>query len=200
MRALAHDLTTRLGILLGFVAVMWLVEIADLVVFRGALDAQGIRPRVETGLWGIPLAPFLHRGFGHLLANTVPLLVLGWLVIVRSRRDFLWVTAVAVALGGLGVWLFGRPHSIHLGASGLVFGYLGYLFLRGYWERSLSAVLLALVAGLLYGTALWGVLPTRSGVSWEGHLFGFAGGSAAAAIHRRRPPGLPQPAPPFRAY
>ena len=191
MRALAHDLTTRLGILLGFVAVMWLVEMADLVVFRGALDAQGIRPRVETGLWGIPLAPFLHRGFGHLLANTVPLLVLEWLVIVRSRRDFLWVTAVAVALGGLGVWLFGRPHSIHLGASGVVFGYLGYLFLRGYWERSLSAVLLALVAGLLYGSALWGVLPNRSAVSWEGHLFGFGGGAAAAAVHRR--PRRPQP-------
>ena len=186
MKALAGGLKTRAGVLAGLVGLMWLAEVVDLVIFGGALDAGGIRPRTEAGLWGILFAPFLHGGFAHLVANTVPLLVLGWLVLVRGLRDFAWVTFVAVVLGGLGVWLVGGPRTVHIGASGLVFGYLGYLFLRGYWERSLPAILVAVVAGVLYGGALWGVLPVRQGVSWEGHLFGFAGGAAAASAHRRR--------------
>jgi membrane associated rhomboid family serine protease len=167
---------------------MWLAEVADLVLVRGTLDAGGIRPRTEAGLWGILLAPFLHAGFAHLLANTAPLLVLGWLVLVRGLRDFVRVTAVAVLPGGLGVWLVGGTRTVHIGASGLVFGYLGYLFLRGYWERSVSAILVAVAAGVLYGGVLWGILPTGHGVSWEGHLFGFAGGATAASTHRRRSP------------
>ncbi|HEX2037035.1 MAG TPA: rhomboid family intramembrane serine protease [Chloroflexota bacterium] len=186
LRVWGREMMSRWRLLLGFVAVMWVVELVDLVLYRGGLDANGIRPRDLTGLDGILLAPFLHGGLSHLVANTIPILVLGWLVIMRSQRDFLWVTVVAGLLGGLGVWLFGRPNTIHIGASGLVFGYLGYLFLRGYWERSVSAVLLALVAGVLYGSALWGMLPTRPNISWEGHLFGFAGGASAAAVHRQR--------------
>lgn len=179
---------TRLGVLAALVAAMWLVELADLVIFGGALDLLGgIRPRSQAGLWGIVFAPFLHGGFAHLVANTVPLVVLGLLIMLRGLRDFVWATVIAAVLAGLGVWLFGRPQSVHIGASGLIFGYLGYLLLRGYWERSLTAILVALVAGFLYGGALWGVLPTRSGISWEGHLFGFAGGATAAAIHRRPP-------------
>jgi membrane associated rhomboid family serine protease len=182
----AGELKIRAQLLAGLVGLMWLAEIADLVIFGGALDADGIRPRTQAGLWGVLFAPFLHAGFAHLLANTVPLLVLGWLVLLRSLRDFLWVTAVAALVGGLGVWLFGGADTVHVGASGLVFGYLGYHLLRGYWERSVSAILIAVVAGVLYGSALWGVLPLRHGVSWEGHLFGFAGGAAAASAHRRR--------------
>jgi membrane associated rhomboid family serine protease len=186
VKSVAGELKSRAQLLAGLIGLMWLAEVADRLLFQGALDAGGIRPRTEAGLSGILLAPFLHADFAHLLANTVPLLVLGWLVLVRSLRDFLWVTAVAVLLGGLGVWLVGGPGTVHIGASGLVFGYLGYLLLRGYWERSLSAILVAVVAGLLYGGALWGVLPLSHGVSWEGHLFGFAGGATAASAHRRR--------------
>ena len=180
------DLAARLRVLFGFVALIWLVELVDLFVFRGALDRSGIRPRSESGLWGIAFAPFLHAGLAHLLANTIPLLVLGWLVLVRGLRDWLWVTVVVVLLGGLGVWLFGRPGTVHVGASGLIFGYLGYLLLRGFFERSLVAISIAVLAGVLYGGALWGVLPGRRGVSWEGHLFGLTGGAAAAGVHRRR--------------
>ena len=180
------DLAARLRVLFGFVALIWLVELVDLFVFRGALDRAGIRPRSESGLWGIAFAPFLHAGLAHLLANTIPLLVLGWLVLVRGLRDWLWVTVVVVLVGGLGVWLFGRPGTVHVGASGLIFGYLGYLLLRGLFERSLVAIGIAVLAGVLYGGALWGVLPGRRGVSWEGHLFGFGGGAAAAGVHRRR--------------
>ena len=186
MKTVAGELKNRAQVLAGLVGLMWLAEIADLVIFHGALDAGGIRPRTEAGLWGILFAPFLHAGFAHLVTNTVPLLVLGWLVLMRSLRDFVWVTAVAVLLGGLGVWLVGGPYTVHLGASGLVFGYLGYHLLRGYWERSLTAIVIAVVAGVLYGGALWGILPIRHGVSWESHLFGFAGGAAAASTHRRR--------------
>ena len=122
----------RLVLLSGFIALIWLVELTDLVVFHGALDRAGIRPRTESSLWGIAYAPFLHAGLAHLIANTVPLLVLGWLVLVRGLRDWLWVTVVVVLVGGLGVWLFGRPGTVHIGASGLIFGYLGYLLLRGF--------------------------------------------------------------------
>jgi membrane associated rhomboid family serine protease len=184
--AVGTALWTRLRVLLAFVALLWLVELADLLVFRGALDANGIRPRTEAGLVGILFAPFLHAGLAHLMANTIPLLVLGWLVLLRGLRSFLWVTVVVVLLGGLGVWLLGRPATVHVGASGLIFGYLGYLLLRGFWERSVTAIAIALVASALYGGALWGVLPRQGNVSWEGHLFGFTGGAGAASAHRRR--------------
>jgi membrane associated rhomboid family serine protease len=191
VRTLTGELKSGLFILVGFVGLIWLVELVDLLVFRGALDAAGIRPRDPEALWGIVLAPFLHRGLPHLVANTVPLLVLGWLVLVRRRRDFLLITALVTVVGGLGVWLFARPQTIHLGASGVVFGYLGYLLLRAWFERSLAAVLLALIAGLLYGSALWGVLPGQRGISWEGHLFGFAGGGAAARLFMPRARRIP---------
>lgn len=166
----------------GFVGLAWLSELIDQLAFGGTLDALGIRPRELDWLWGILLAPLLHGGFPHLIANTLPLLVLGWLVAVRRRRDFWIVTAVVTVLGGLGVWLFGRPDTIHVGASGVIFGYLGYLLLRGWLDRSLVSLGVAAVAGFLYGGALWGVLPGQVGISWEGHLFGLAGGAATARV------------------
>lgn len=185
MLAKADDIKTQVLVLGALIGLMWVVGIANLLAFGGALNANGIRPRTETGLWGILFAPFLHANVAHLMANTVPCLVLGGLILVRGLRDFVWATAVAALVGGLGVWLIGGPNTVHIGASGLVFGYLGYLVLRGYWERSLTAIAVAVVAGVLYGGVLWGVLPLTRGVSWEGHLFGFVGGAAAASAHRR---------------
>ncbi len=180
MQTLVAEGKARLGALVGFISLIWLSEVVDQLLLGGSLDRLGIRPREASWLWGIVLAPFLHGGFAHLIANTAPLFVLGWLVILRQSLDFFLVTAIVTLLGGLGVWLFARPGTIHVGASGVVFGYLGYLLVRAWRERSPTAVILALVAGFLYGGALWGVLPTRSGISWEGHLFGFAGGGVAA--------------------
>jgi membrane associated rhomboid family serine protease len=182
VRTFTAELQARFSLLAGFVGLIWLVELFDLFFLRGALDAAGIRPRDPDSLWGIVWAPFLHGGLPHLIANTVPLLVLGWLVLLRRRTDFLVVTALVAVIGGLGVWLFGRPQTIHIGASGVVFGYLGYLFLRAWFERSVTAMLVALVAGVMYGSALWGVLPGQRGISWEGHLFGFAGGGVTARL------------------
>ena len=179
-RQFGAQLQTQAGILVGFLGVMWLLELVDTFLLGGALDFYGIRPRSVSALPNILAAPFLHGGLEHLAANTIPLAVLGWLVLVRAIRTFVIVTIVVIVLGGLGVWLFAAPNSIHIGASGLIFGYLGYLLLRGYFERSFLSILIALVVALVYGGALLGVLPGQQGISWEGHLFGFLGGALAA--------------------
>ena len=135
-----------------------MLELLDPLVFHGGSTASGSSHATPTACVGILFAPLLHGGFGHLLANTVPLVMLGWLVMVRRLSDFFAVTAIVWLLGGLGVWLFAPPHTVHIGASGLIFGYLGFLLLRGYFERSFGSIFLSIVVGLLYGSAIWGVL------------------------------------------
>ena len=130
--------------------------------------------------------PFLHRGFGHLVANTIPIVVLGWLVMLRRTADIFTVAAVTLIVGGLGIWLFGASNSVHVGASGLIFGFFGFLLARAYFERSPASIALAAVVLLLYGGIIWGVLPGQVGVSWLGHLFGFIGGILAAYLLSRR--------------
>ena len=154
----------------------------DALLLRGALDSFGIQSRALTSLPALLIAPLLHAGFGHLLANTIPLIVLGWLVMWRRTSDLFVVGLAAAISSGLGVWLFGGANTIHLGVSGVIFGLLGYLLARGYYERSVNAIGLALIALFLYGGMLWGVLPLQQGVSWQGHLFGFVGGVVAAYI------------------
>jgi len=180
LRALRRELWLQVVLLGGLIAVLWGVEIVDAFAFGGRLDGMGIRPRTPEGLQGILVAPFLHGGFPHLVANTVPLIVLGWLVLLRDARQFIGVLAVTTLVGGFGVWLLGRPGSIHIGASLWVFGLLGYLLAAGWFERKLGTILLSLFVFALYGGALWGVLPGERGVSWESHLFGFAAGVFAA--------------------
>lgn len=174
-------------ILLLAIAGLWLIEAIDLVQPWLTFDWYGIHPRTLIGLPGILLAPFLHAGFGHLLANTVPLFILGWLVLLRRRQDLLIVSLTAIIVSGLGVWLFGGSNTVHIGASGVIFGLLGYLLARGYFERSVAAILLAVLAFFLYGGMVWGVLPGRDGVSWLAHLFGLIGGVAAAYLLTHRP-------------
>jgi membrane associated rhomboid family serine protease len=173
------------AILAGVVALLWLLELVDLLIFRGRLDALGIQPRSLDGLRGILFAPFLHASFAHLAANTIPFVVLGWLVMLRSTSDFFMVAAVSAVTSGLGAWLLGGPRTVHVGISGVIFGFLGYLLARGIYERRLGSIVLALIALVLYGGALWGVLPLRAGVSWQGHLFGFFGGWLVAFFATR---------------
>lgn len=174
-----RTLRTQAVILGGIVVALWVLEVVDAVLLRGALDGFGIQPRTLSSLPALFVAPFLHSGFGHLLANTIPLIILGWLVMLRRTEDFFWAGTIALLASGLGIWLFGGANSIHIGISGVVFGLLGFLLARGYYERSATAIALAVVAFLFYGGMLWGVLPMQSGVSWQGHLFGFAGGVLA---------------------
>jgi membrane associated rhomboid family serine protease len=182
MRVQRTPVVGQLFLLAGVVALLWLLELADLLFWHGGLDGWGIRPRTWQGLGHILTAPLMHAGFRHLTANTVPLVVLGGLVMLRRTTDFFIVALVAGVVSGLGVWLFGGSQTLHLGASGVIFGLLGYLLARAYFERSAAALLGALAAGVLYGGLLWGVLPTQQGVSWLGHLFGLLGGGLAAFL------------------
>ncbi len=185
MESLTGELKLHAALLCGTLAVMWILEIADLLIFGGGLDAYGIQPRTLEGLFGILFAPFLHGGFVHLAGNSIPFLILGSLVLFHEIRDFVATTALAVLVGGLGAWLLGGPGTVHIGASGLVFGYFGYLLLRGYFRRSLGAIALSLFLAVSYGWMLWGVLPFQPGaISWQGHLFGFLGGALSAYLLR----------------
>ncbi|WP_434047162.1 MULTISPECIES: rhomboid family intramembrane serine protease [Sorangium] len=181
-RTITRELKLHATLLGGFVALLWAIELLDFLIFRGSLDALGIRPRTVPGLVGIALAPLLHGGFAHLAANTLPFLGLGWLIMLRKTSDLVLVTLLSALVGGLGVWLIGSPSSVHVGASGVIFGYFGFLLLRGWFERSAVSIALSLGVGLFYGGMIWGVLPTRMGISWEGHLFGFLGGVLAARL------------------
>ncbi|MGH9274481.1 MAG: rhomboid family intramembrane serine protease [Acidimicrobiales bacterium] len=179
------ELVTPILPVLVMLAVMWVSEIID-VLLDHRLDRFGIEPRQLDGLDGVVLAPFLHGGIGHLIANTFPFLILGGVIAGASATRFLHVTAVVTVIGGLGTWLTGPSHSIHIGASGLVFGYLTYLVSRGFFARKLTYIAGGFVVFLVYGGILWGLLPSP-GVSWQGHLFGAVGGVVAAwALHGQR--------------
>lgn len=177
---------TRIAILGWFVVLLWVLELIDVILLHQGLNGYGIRPRTVAGLRGILLAPFFHGSLEHLATNTLPFIVLGWLVMVPNVRDFFIVTAVTIVVSGAGVWLVGATGSVHIGASGLVFGYLGFLLFRGYFERSFQAVLIAVIVGFFYGSLIWGVLPSGPGISWEAHLFGFLGGAISARFLAQR--------------
>lgn len=169
---------------LGLLAAIWIVALANLVT-GNALVQLGIVPRTLSGLIGVPLAPFLHFGLVHTFSNSLPLLILGGLLLVSNHSRFWYVTITAIVGGGLLTWALARgaPH-VHAGASGLLFAYFGYLVTRGIVERSVSALAVTGVVVLLYGGMIWGVLPTRPFVSFESHLFGFLVGIAIAWFGR----------------
>lgn len=179
-KAFTKELKTQFYILGTFIAIFWIIEIIDQFLFNARLDYFGIMPRNITGLRGIILAPFLHGDFTHLIANTVPFAVLGWLVMLQDTKDFFTVTLYSIFFSGIGVWLFAQPNSITVGASGVVFGYLGFLLLRGYFQKNAPSIALSLMVVFLYGGMIWGVLPSNPHVSWLAHLFGFIGGIVAA--------------------
>jgi len=185
--SIARELKTQATILGGLVAIFWIVEIIDQIFFSKGmgLDIYGIIPRNPMGLRGILFGPFLHGNFPHLIANTIPFLTLGWFIMLQETSDFLLVTVITAIVSGLGVWVFGSP-GVHIGASGVIFGYLGFLLLRGYFERSFAAIFFSVVVAFFYGSLIAGVLPGQVGISWEGHLFGFIGGVLAAKLMASR--------------
>jgi membrane associated rhomboid family serine protease len=169
--------------LLFLVAAIWVVEIINFFLGH-SLTSMGIAPRRLSGLIGIPLAPFLHASLWHALSNTFPLLILGGLTLIGGKARFWSVTIAIVLLSGIGVWLFARS-ALHVGASGLVFGYFGALLARAFFERGLVSIAVACATMMLYGGILWGILPLRSYVSFEGHLFGLIAGIAVAWLEHR---------------
>jgi membrane associated rhomboid family serine protease len=168
------------------IPVLFAIEAVDVWSGAGLEAAVGIIPHHIYGLDGIFFGPFLHHGFDHLYSNSVPLILLGTFVLAAGARRFLYSTLLIMFVSGLGVWFTGSPNSIVVGASGVIFGYLGLLFTRGIVERSWWNLGVVLLVGLLYGWQLFGILPTDPQVSWQGHLFGLLGGVVAAILFRRR--------------
>ncbi len=184
VQASAEDDRSRaLALVVGMATLMWAVEVVDLVA--GDLDSAGIRPRDPDGLVGIVASPFLHGSFGHLLGNTIPFVVLGAVIALGGLARVAVVTLIVAGIGGLGTWLVGPAGTVHIGASGIVFGFAAYLVARGAYSRRALHVGVGLVVLAVYGTTLLvGLVPTP-GVSWQGHLFGAVGGVVAARVLHR---------------
>lgn len=152
----------------------------NLVFCRGILNQFGIRSRTSIGFLGILFAPFLHVSWVHLIGNMIVFLILGWLVMLGGTEEFLIVTVFTALVGGFGTWLLGRDNAPHVGASGVIFGYLGFLLLHGYFENDSFSVILSVLVGSVYFKKLTLISPTYQGISWESHLFGLVSGVLAA--------------------
>jgi membrane associated rhomboid family serine protease len=174
MKVRAIALATLIGL-------MWLVRFLDaLAPGYGSVAGIGIVPRSWQGLDGILVAPLIHESFEHLIANSIPLIVLGCLVLFRGTAELLFVVLVSVLVGGLGTWIFGAADTQHIGASGLVFGFFGYLVFRTAFDHRLSSALITLIVAAVYGASMaYGLIPNAR-ISWSGHFFGFLGGVLAA--------------------
>ncbi|WP_139826716.1 rhomboid family intramembrane serine protease [Mycobacterium florentinum] len=175
-----------------FVVLLWVIELWDSLT-NHRLDANGIRPLETDGLWGILVAPLLHANWDHLIANTVPALVLGFLMVLAGLARFIVATAIVWILGGFGTWLIGNvgmhcPYvgvhceSNHIGASGLIFGWLAFLIVFGFFTRKVWEIVVGIIVLFVYGGVLLGVLPVTPGVSWQGHLCGAIAGVVAAYL------------------
>lgn len=175
--------------ILTFVALLYLVELID-QLSGSRLDVNGIRPLKTDGLWGVIFAPLLHANWHHLMANTIPLLVLGFLMTLAGLSRFVWATAIIWILGGLGTWLIGNVGSScgptdHIGASGLIFGWLAFLLVFGLFVRKGWDIVIGLVVLFVYGGILLGAMPVLGqcgGVSWQGHLSGAVAGVVAVYL------------------
>jgi len=179
----------RQGVLLivAMLVVMWVVEIVD--SFDAArLDRFGIQPRDVDGLTGIVASPFLHANFGHLIGNSVPFLFFGVTIALSGALRVMLVTGIVALVGGLGTWLAAPGGTLHIGASGIVFGFGAYLIARGLFSRSWLHLGIGVVVGFVYGTTLAAGLIPQEGISWQGHLFGAIGGIVAARLLDRRAP------------
>ena len=176
----------RAVVLFLFVGAMWVVRIVD--TFRhdgGSIVGTGVLPRTSGHFLGIFTAPFIHANWDHLIANTVPLLILGALILLDGVGEFVFVTIVSALVSGVGIWMFGS-HANHIGASGIVFGYVGYLLVRPAFDRRWMSLIVTLIVGSLYGAMLLTSVIPQAGISWTAHFFGFVGGIVAASVLRAR--------------
>jgi membrane associated rhomboid family serine protease len=177
----------RFAPIITFTVVCWVVFVANNLILHGSLTRFGITPRHISSLPGILWSPFLHASFRHLAANTLPLLLLGAILCARSRAEFIIVTAGGILLGGVLTWLLAR-NACHVGASGLIFCYFGFLTSRAYFDRTFVTFLLAVICMAIYGGIMRGLLPTSGAISWESHVAGLIAGIVTARVitNRRR--------------
>lgn len=174
-------LLTSLRPVLLLIIVLWAIELLNAALGHSVNLWLGLEPRTLHGLVGVPLMPLLHSSYDHLAANTLPLLFLGGLGLVVAPRRFRSATVAIVLVSGLAVWLMGRPQSIHVGSSGLIFGWFAYLLALGFLERSARAIAGSVLVIAVYGGMVWGMLPQRGlPISWEAHAFGALAGVVVA--------------------
>jgi membrane associated rhomboid family serine protease len=164
----------------------WAVEVVNYADEGSLSNRFGLRAHDTNGIWHIFTAPFLHANLDHIMANSVPLAIFGFLTALRGLSRFITVSLIIMVASGLGVWFLSSPDSVTVGASGLIFGYFGYLIARGFVERRLLDIVVGLVIVVLYGTMVFGALPGQPGISWQAHMFGLLGGVFAAYLTRRR--------------
>lgn len=173
--------------IISFVALLYVIELFDALTGH-QLDQNGIRPLETDGLTGIVFSPLLHSNWQHLMANTGPALVLGFLMTLAGLSRFIFATAIVWIVGGFGTWLIGdmgAPPGIetnHIGASGLIFGWLTFLIVFGFFTRSVLQITIGVMVLFVYGGILLGVVPGTFGVSWQGHLCGAIAGVIAAYV------------------
>lgn len=160
-----------------WLAAAMLITSASAWLLPGLVDwPLGVHPRDLAGLVGVPLHPFAHADWAHLLSNLCGIIPLGWVVVLGDRGRFWPLILVGALASGAAIWVLGPSNTVHIGASGVVFALLGYLLGQGVFRRGVGTILLALGVFLLYGGALHGLLPGAEGVSWQGHAGGFLGG------------------------
>jgi len=187
-----------LWVMVAFLAVLWAVQLANWSAdYRLSFD-YGIRPRDADSLPEVATAPFLHFSWTHLEGNSGPLFVFGFLAAYRGVLRFVGVTALVILASGLGAWATAASGTVGAGASGVVFGYFGYVLVKGVFDRHLIDVVLGLVMGLCFAYQFVGLLPAE-GIGWQAHLFGFLGGLVAGWLFRQRRTGAPSadPTPPL---
>ena len=154
----AGRLRTATALTVGFLAIEWIIQIVNAVLFGNDLGQFGIHPLDFNGIWGIFTAPLLHANFEHLIGNSVPGAVFCFLIGLSGRKAWWEVTIIVVLIAGIGTWLLGGPGTSHIGASGVVYGWLAYLIVRGIFNRSLSQFLVGVGLGFAYSGLIWGCL------------------------------------------
>lgn len=173
-----------LAIMSSFVGLLWLIQLSNWALDLGPADF-GVRPRELGGAVGILMAPLLHAGFEHLISNSLPLIVSGTTLLYLYPYSARWVLPIVYFGPGVAVWLFGRS-SVHLGASGLVYGFVSYILVAGIIRHDRRAIAASLLICFMYGTLVWGIFPIETGVSWETHLAAAAIGVLLAVMLRKR--------------
>ncbi|NMF57653.1 rhomboid family intramembrane serine protease [Pseudanabaena yagii] len=178
----------KIFILFLLASVFWIVVAINEFLFNRSLISFGIMPQSIVGFRGIFIAPFIHANFYSVAENTVPFIILGWLVINRSIKDFYFVFCSSVISSGFGTWLIGKPNTLHIGAGGVVFGFYGYCLFQIYLERKFAIFYTSIaIAIILCALLFFGILPKQSNISWESFLFGFIGGIIAAKFLASKP-------------
>jgi membrane associated rhomboid family serine protease len=182
------------AVIVAFTALLYLIEVVNYSLLHGSLSNDGIHPRTLMGLPEIIWAPLIHVSWAHLIGNTIPVVVFGYLAMAGGIGPWIATTSVIWVISGLGVWLIGSPGST-VGASGVAFGWLTFLLVRGIFNRSVGQIAIALVLLFYWGSVLWGLLPGRADISWQGHLFGALAGILCALLvakaNRRTPAKTP---------